>query len=80
MYIMPYIRNISSIVNHADACGGGMKKAGIVGTSGWTRIPRGILYSNSPSKVPTFTLTCCDTVRRGSSGYTSKLANRGNMN
>ena len=35
---MPYIRNIASIVNGADACGGGMKKQGLVYKSDWSRI------------------------------------------
>jgi hypothetical protein len=35
---MPYIRNKDSIINGADACGGGMKKQGLVYKSDWSRI------------------------------------------
>jgi hypothetical protein len=56
---MPYVKLQSSIINHADACGGGMKKAGIVSTMGLARIPKRILKSKTPQKVPTFMLTCC---------------------
>ena len=38
---MPYIKRISSIVNGADACGGGMKKAGLVYKSDWGRVTHG---------------------------------------
>ena len=77
---MPYIKRVQSIVNHADACGGGMKKAGLPGSMGWARIPDRILKSKAPSKMPAFQLVCCNQGSRGPSGYTSKLANRGNMN
>lgn len=56
---MPHIKNKDSIVNGADACGGGMKKSGIVSGMGWSRIPSRILRSKTPQKVPTFKLTCC---------------------
>jgi hypothetical protein len=56
---MPYIKRQASIINGADACGGGMKKAGIISTSGWSRIPSRILRSKTPQKVPTFKLACC---------------------
>ncbi len=48
-----------SLINRADACGGGMKKAGIASTSGWSRIPSRILRSKTPQRVPEFKLTCC---------------------
>lgn len=56
---MPYIKRQASIINGADACGGGMKKSGIISTSGWARIPSRILRSKTPQKVPTFKLACC---------------------
>lgn len=56
---MPYIKRQASIINGADACGGGMKKSGIISTSGWSRIPSRILRSKTPQSVPTFKLTCC---------------------
>ena len=56
---MPYIKRQASIINGADACGGGMKKSGIISTSGWSRIPSRILKSRTPQKVPTFMLACC---------------------
>jgi hypothetical protein len=67
---MPYIKRVQSIVNQADACGAGMKKAGLAGTMGWARIPNKIFKSNTVQKVPTFQLTCCSAVRSGVSGYT----------
>lgn len=39
---MPYIRNKDSIINGADACGGGMKKSGLVYGSDFTRVTRGV--------------------------------------
>jgi hypothetical protein len=56
---MPYIKNLASTINGADACGAGMKKAGIISTTGWSRIPSKILRSKTPQKVPEFKLTCC---------------------
>lgn len=56
---MPYIKRQASIINGADACGGGMKKSGIISTSGWSRIPSKILRTRTPQKVPAFVLTCC---------------------
>ena len=58
---MPYIKRQSSIINSADACGAGMKKAGIVSGMGLARIPKRILKSRTPQSVPKFTLTCCST-------------------
>jgi len=49
---MPYIKNIQTLINHADACGGGgMKKAGLVYKSDYTRIPRKILLSKTPHNI-----------------------------
>jgi hypothetical protein len=56
---MPYIKRQSSIINGADACGGGMKKAGIVSGMGLARIPKRILKSRTPQKMPPFMLSCC---------------------
>lgn len=52
---MPYIKNIQSMVNNADSCGGGMKKAGLVYGSDWKRIAGNHLKSNTPTNL-TFTL------------------------
>lgn len=83
---MPYIKNIASIVNGADACGGGMKKAGLVYGSDWGRVTHGngangghgitILKKNTPTNIM-FTLygqakkTCCSERVRGVSSYTT---------
>jgi len=48
---MPYIKRVQSIVNSADACGGGMKKAGLVYGSDWARINRSILKSNTVTNI-----------------------------
>jgi hypothetical protein len=44
---MPYIRNIASRVNGADACGGGMKKQGLVYGSDHARIKGNYLARNT---------------------------------
>ena len=56
---MPYIKRQASIINGADACGAGMKKAGIVSSMGMGRIPAKILKSRTLQSVPPFMLTCC---------------------
>jgi hypothetical protein len=48
---MPYIKRVQSIVNSADACGGGMKKAGLVYGSDWRRIPTSVLKSNTVTNI-----------------------------
>ena len=67
---MPYIKRIASIVNGADACGGGMKKQGLVYGGDWTRVTRGKTGGHLARKGPhdyKFTLpgqankTCCGT-------------------
>jgi hypothetical protein len=63
---MPYIKRQASIINGADACGAGMKKAGIASRMGWSRIPNSVFKSSTPQKVPTFKLTCCSARGRGS--------------
>ena len=64
---MSYVnKNIQSKINHADACGGGMKKAGLVYASDWSRMHGkhgNILRSKTPHNI-TFSLygsmqTCC---------------------
>jgi hypothetical protein len=64
---MPYIKRQASIINGADACGAGMKKAGIVSSMGMGRIPAKILKSRTQQSVPKFMLTCCST--RGDNLY-----------
>jgi hypothetical protein len=48
---MPYIKRVQSIVNSADACGGGMKKAGLVYGSDWRRVPTSVLKSNTVTNI-----------------------------
>ena len=49
---MPYVnKNIQSMVNHSDACGAGMKKAGLVYKSDFRRIPKNILLSSTPHNI-----------------------------
>ena len=82
---MPYIKRIASIVNGADACGGGMKKQGLVYGSDWTGVTRGAVSSTGKKvghlarKGPhnyMFTLpgqadkTCCGKVVDAVSTYT----------
>lgn len=63
---MSYVnKRIQSLINHADVCGGGMKKAGLVYGSDWTRIQKSTLNIKTPGNV-TFTVhgtmnanTCC---------------------
>lgn len=52
---MPYIKNIQSMVNNADTCGGGMKKAGLVYGSDWRRVAGNHLKTNTPTNI-VFTL------------------------
>jgi len=61
---MPYIKRQASIINGADACSAGMKKAGIASRMGWSRIPSNIYKSSTPQKVPPFMLTCCKATGR----------------
>ena len=84
---MPYIKRIASIVNGADACGGGMKKQGLVYGSDFVRVTRGTTSANGPTKVGhlarkgphnyKFTLpgqadkTCCAKVTTAVVTYTS---------
>ena len=66
---MSYVnKRIQSLINHTDVCGGGMKKAGLVYGSDWTRINHSTLRIKTPGNV-TFTLhgtmnanTCCGQV------------------
>ena len=76
---MPYIRNIASIVNGADACSGGMKKQGLVYGGDHARIKGNYLARNT--KLPAnfkFTLpgqankSCCGTVTAAVSTYASR--------
>ena len=62
---MPYIKSIASIVAKADNNSGGNKKAGLVSSSDWNRIPRQILFSNVTNTLPTLDcmLTNCRKVR-----------------
>ena len=65
---MSYVnKRIQSLINRADVCGGGMKKAGLVYGSDWTRVPGSAVLSRTPSKI-TFSINgsmltenCCGT-------------------
>jgi hypothetical protein len=65
---MSYVnKRIQSLINHADVCGGGMKKSGLVYGSDWVRVPGSIVLSKTPSKI-TFSVygamttnVCCGT-------------------
>lgn len=48
---MPYIKRVQSIINSADACGGGMKKAGLVYGSDWKRVSQSILKKNTVTNI-----------------------------
>ena len=74
---MSYVRkNIQSKINNADACGGGVKKQGLVYGSDFVRI-KGNHLDNKGPKDYTFTLpgqankTCCGTATRAVVTYTS---------
>jgi hypothetical protein len=55
---MPYIPRQASIIGKADACGAGMKKAGLVARTEYPRVNAHYLKSNTVQKMPTFTLQC----------------------
>ena len=63
---MSYVnKRIQSLINNTDVCGAGMKKAGLVYGSDWTRVNKSTLNIKTPGNV-TFTLhgslninTCC---------------------
>lgn len=48
---MPYIPRVQSIINKADACSAGPKKAGLVYKSDYTRVPHNILKSRTPTNI-----------------------------
>ena len=66
---MSYVnKRIQSLINHADVCGGGMKKSGLVYGSDWARLNSNTLKTLTPHNV-TFTLhgsmnakLCCGTI------------------
>ena len=55
---MPYIARQASIIGKSDACGGGMKKAGLVSRSEFPRVNAHHLKSNTLQKMPQFSLQC----------------------
>ena len=81
---MPYIKRIASIVNGADACGGGMKKQGLVYGSDFVRVKSNHLAIKGTHNY-VFTLpgqatkTCCSTTVKAVITYTS-TANRRLLN
>lgn len=48
---MPYIKRVQSLVNSADSCGGGMKKAGLVYGSDWRRIQSSHVKRNTVTNI-----------------------------
>ena len=65
---MSYVKkNIQSLINRTDVCGGGMKKAGLVYGSDWARVPGSIVLTKTPSNITFSTsgkrvdLVCCGT-------------------
>jgi len=61
---MSYVnKNIQTRINNTDACGAGMKKAGLVYGSDWARLRTNIVSIKTPANI-TFSLhgsmsTCC---------------------
>lgn len=48
---MPYIPRVQSIINKADACSAGPKKAGLVYRSDYTKVSYNILKSRTPTNI-----------------------------
>jgi hypothetical protein len=49
---MSYInKNIQTLINHADACGGGSKKAGLVCGQDWARLSGSLISRKTPHKL-----------------------------
>ena len=48
---MPYIKRQQSIINSADACGGGMKKAGLVYGPDFRRVNQSYLKKNTVTNL-----------------------------
>ena len=65
---MSYVKkNIQSLINRTDVCGGGMKKAGLVYGPDYARVPGKVISNKTPGNV-TFSvrgkrvdLVCCGT-------------------
>ena len=74
---MSYVRkNIQSIINNADTCGGGMKKQGLVYGSDWAKLSSGVISSKTSINYA-FTIygqatkNCCSSSSRTTlGGYT----------
>ena len=58
---MPAYPRKQSLINNADACSAGMKKAGLVYTSDFSRVPQHILKSRTPTNIQLNAVTgeCC---------------------
>lgn len=48
---MPYIPRIQSLVNRADACSAGNKKAGLVNTMDFPKINRSLLKTKTVTNI-----------------------------
>jgi hypothetical protein len=73
---MPYIPRIQSIINKADACSAGSKKAGLVYGSDFTRVPYNILKSRTPTNI-LFSATTGNCCSGNNSEYNNNDSDRG---
>ena len=52
VYIMSYVnKRIQTLINHADACGAGSKKTGLVCRQDWARLTSSILSRKTPANI-----------------------------
>ena len=72
---MPYIKNIQSMVNNADSCGGGMKKAGLVPRIGFF-MQSNVSLRRGPQSLP---LICIPNTTVQTQKYGYKATIGGNM-
>ena len=72
---MPYISRLQSTINKADACSAGNKKAGLVYSSDYSRIPTNILKSKTSTNI-LFSATsgnCCSGNTKNDFSYPSHI-------
>ena len=49
---MSYVnKRIQTLINHADACGAGSKKSGLVSRQDWARLTSSILSRKTPANI-----------------------------
>ena len=52
VYIMSYVnKRIQTLINHADACGAGSKKTGLICRQDWARLTSSILSRKTPANI-----------------------------